>query len=137
MVPSQKKPQYKNTFFDNHAKKKLKKHGSGLISESIFNAKRKEEEEKRKTPTKQAGPLKMLTKQCVWCSKNSHQTGAIKPLSAKKKRGGERDRSQVPHLVPSARFLCLWDINNNSKITQKGKRDVEGNVKNCLSVAQR
>jgi hypothetical protein len=36
-----------------------------------------------------------------------------------------------------ARFLCLWDINNNSKITQKGKRDVEGNVKICLPAAQR
>ena len=36
-----------------------------------------------------------------------------------------------------ARFLCLWDINNNSKMTQKGKRDVEGNVKICLPAAQR
>ena len=43
--------------------------------------------EKRKTPTKRAGPLKLLPKQCVWCSKNGHQTGAIKPLSAERKRG--------------------------------------------------
>ena len=35
------------------------------------------------------------------------------------------------------RFLCLWDINNNSKITQKGKKDAEGNVKICLPAAQR
>ena len=34
-------------------------------------------------------------------------------------------------------FLCLWDINNNPKITQKGKRDVEGNVKICLPATQR
>jgi hypothetical protein len=31
----------------------------------------------------------------------------------------------------------LWDINNNLKITQKGKRDVEGNVKIGLPVVQR
>ena len=53
---------------------KKKKHWSGLISESIFN---------------------------VWCLKNSHQTGAIKPLLAKKKKGEERDRLWVPHPIPS------------------------------------
>ena len=76
-------------------KKALKR----AISESIFNAKRKKK--KRKTPAKRAGPLKVLPKQCVWCSKNGHQTGAIKPLSAKKKKKGGRARSQVPHPVPS------------------------------------
>ena len=43
----------------------------------------------------------------------------------------------TPKSQVMARFLCLWDINNNSKITQKGKRDVEGNVKFCLPAAQR
>jgi hypothetical protein len=27
----------------------------------------------------------------------------------------------------------LWGINNNSKITQKGKREVEGNYQNLLA----
>ena len=48
---------------------------------------------------KWVGPLKMLPKQCVWCSKNGHQTGAIKPLSAEKKKV-EGDRLWVPHPVP-------------------------------------
>ena len=42
---------------------------------------------------KRVGPLKLLPKQCVWCSKNGHQTGAIKSLLAEKKGGGsEIDR---------------------------------------------
>ena len=46
---------------------------------------------------KWVGPLKMLPKQCVWCSKNGHQTGAIKPLSAeKKKKWGEIDLTHLP-----------------------------------------
>ena len=87
MVPSQKKTSHiQKHFFDNHAKKR---HWSGFISESIFNAKIRKK--KKRTPlTKRAGPLKMSPKQCVWCSKNSHQTGAIKLSSAEKKGGGAR-----------------------------------------------
>ena len=74
--------------------KKTKKKASkqAYIRINIYYAKRKKE--KRKAPTKRAGPLKVLPKQCIWCSKNGHQMGAIKPLSAEKKKqkkkGGAR-----------------------------------------------
>ena len=91
MVPSQKNPPYKNTLFDNHARKRKKRIKVGLYQNQYLMPK-EERKKKRKTPMKQAGPLKMLPKQCVWCLKNSHQTGAIKPLSAEKKN---RWRSEI------------------------------------------
>ena len=82
MVPSQKKPPCTKTlFFDNHAKKKR-------IEAGLYLMPKERKKKKRKTLTKWAGPLKLLPKQCVWCSKNGHQTGAIKPLSVERKRGG-------------------------------------------------
>ena len=36
-----------------------------------------------------------------------------------------------------AQFLCLWGINNNSKITQKERGKLKGIIKICLPAAQR
>jgi hypothetical protein len=36
-----------------------------------------------------------------------------------------------------AQFLCLWGINNNSKITQKEGGKLKGIIKICLPAVQR
>ena len=68
-----------------------------------------ERKKKRKTPTKWAGPLNVLPKQCVWCSKNGHQMGAIKPFSAKKRKRKKKGGSKINHrfLTPFLRLISL------------------------------